>query len=138
MWQVETNLASPSVGQGGLHRLQSEHTSEADLAQEEKGGKNQAPADIAHRDALGISGRNQKIFQHNRISGSTLTLPHIQLFLKDMMQKMNMSAADSPTSGVTPVPIRLWFTAPELGHPLIDDNHDRPLPPLTLFDPAHS
>ena len=24
------------------------------------------------------------------------------------------------------VPIRLWVTAPELGHPLIDDNHDRP------------
>ena len=29
-----------------------------------------------------------------------------------------------------PVPIRLWSTAPELGHPLIDDNHDRPLYPL--------
>jgi len=31
-----------------------------------------------------------------------------------------MSAADAPTSGVTPAPIRLWFTAPELGHPVID------------------
>jgi len=24
----------------------------------------------------------------------------------------------------------LWFTVSELGHPLIDDNHDRPLHPL--------
>jgi len=43
---------------------------------------------------------------------------------------MGISAANAPASGVTPVPIRLWFTAPELGHPLIDDNHDRPLHPL--------
>ena len=39
-------LASPSVGQGGLHRLQSEPTSETDLAQEEKGRETQALADI--------------------------------------------------------------------------------------------
>jgi len=45
------------------------------------------------------------------------------------MQEMGTSAADAPTSGVTPAPIRLWFTAPELGHPIIDDNHDRPLHP---------
>ena len=50
--------------------------------------------------------------------------PH--LCLKDMIQE----AADAPTSGVTSSPIRLWFTAPELGHLLIDDNHDRPLYPL--------
>jgi len=47
-----------------------------------------------------------------------------------MMQEMGISAADAPTSGVTPAPIHLWFTSPELGHPLIDDNHDRPLHPL--------
>jgi len=46
------------------------------------------------------------------------------------MQEMDISAADAPTSGVTSSPIRLWFTAPELGHPLIDDNYDRPLHPL--------
>jgi len=46
------------------------------------------------------------------------------------MQEMGIAAADAPTSWVTPVPIRLWFTGPELGHPLIDDNHDRPLHPL--------
>ena len=46
------------------------------------------------------------------------------------MQEMGISADNTPTSGVTPVPIRLWFIAPELGHPLIDDNHDRPLHPL--------
>ena len=46
------------------------------------------------------------------------------------MQEMDILAADAPTSGVTPAPIRLWFTAPELGHPLIDDNHDWPLHPL--------
>jgi len=72
----------------------------------------------------------EKIFQHNLISDSTLTLPHIQRCLEDMMQEMGISAAYAPTSGVTPVPIRLWFTAPELDHPLIDDNHDRPLHPL--------
>jgi len=68
----------------------------------------------------------EKIYHHNLISDSTLTLLHIQLCLEDMMQKMDISAADAPTSGVTSSPIRLWFTAPELGHPLIDDNHDRP------------
>jgi len=62
----------------------------------------------------------EKIFQHNLISDSTLTLPHIQRCLGDMMQEMGISAADAPTSGVAPVPIRLWLTVPELGHPLID------------------
>jgi len=46
------------------------------------------------------------------------------------MQEMGISAADAPISGVTAVPIRMWLTAQELGHPLIDDNHDRPLHPL--------
>jgi len=45
------------------------------------------------------------------------------------MEEMDILAADAPTSGVTSSPIRLWFTVPELGHPLIDDNHDRPLHP---------
>ena len=72
----------------------------------------------------------EKIFHHNLISDSILTLPHIQCCLEDMMQEMGISAADAPTGWFTPVPIRLWFTAPELGHPLIDDNHDRPLHPL--------
>ena len=50
------------------------------------------------------------------------------------MQEMDILAADAPTSGVTSSPIRLWFTAPNLGHPLIDDNHDRPLhPPVGPF-----
>ena len=68
----------------------------------------------------------EKTCQHNLISDSTLTLPHFQRYLEDMMQEMDISAADAPTSGVTPAPTHLWFTAPELGHPLIDDNHDRP------------
>jgi len=72
----------------------------------------------------------EKICQHNLISDSTLTLSHTQRCLEDTMQEMGILAADAPTSGVTPVHIRLWFTAPELGHPLIDDNHDRPLHPL--------
>jgi hypothetical protein len=46
-----------------------------------------------------------------------------------MMQEMDILAADATMSGVTPAPIRLWFTTPELGHPLIDDNHYRPLHP---------
>jgi len=72
----------------------------------------------------------EKIFYLNLILDSTLTLPHIQRYLDDLMQSMGTSATDAPTSWVTPVPIRLWFTAPELGHPLIDDNHNRPLYPL--------
>ena len=78
----------------------------------------------------------EKNYNHNLISesDSTLTLPRIQLCLEDMMQEMDISAADAPTSGVTSSPIRLWFTAPELGHPLIVDNHDRPLQPMvSLF-----
>jgi len=59
MQQVQAKLISPSVGQGGLHRLQSEHTSETDLAQKEKRGVTQASADIGHH-AFGSSGRNRK------------------------------------------------------------------------------
>ena len=65
----------------------------------------------------------EKICHHNL----TLTLPHIQRCLEDMMQEMGISAADAPNSGVTPSPTRLWFTAPELRQPLIVDKHDRPL-----------
>jgi len=46
------------------------------------------------------------------------------------MQEIGVSAADASISGVTPVPTRLWFATPESGHPLIDDNHDRPLHPM--------
>jgi len=113
-----------------MHQLQGEHTSKAGLAQEEKGGQSQAPADTGPRDAIGPSGGNRKNYHHNLISDSTLTLPHIRLCLEDMMQEMDISVADAPTSGVTSSPIRLWFTAPELGHPLIDDNYDRPLHPM--------
>ena len=100
-----------------MHQLQGEHTSKAGLAQEDKGGQKSA-----------LQEEIEKICHHNLISDSTLTLPHIQRCLEDMMQEMDILAAN-PTSGVTPSPIRLWFTAPELGHPLIDDNHDRPLHP---------
>ena len=43
------------------------------------------------------------------------------------MQEMGISAVDAPTRLVT---MRLWFLAPELGYPLINDDHDRPLHPL--------
>jgi len=46
------------------------------------------------------------------------------------MQEMGISTIDAPTGLVTSALIRLWFTALELGHPLIDDNHDKPLHPL--------
>jgi len=59
MRQVQANLASPPVGQGGLQRLQGEPTPETDLAQE-KGGQTQAPTDVGHRDAFSSSGRNHK------------------------------------------------------------------------------
>jgi len=57
----------------------------------------------------------EKIFHHDLTSDSTLKLPHIQCCLEDMMQEMGISANDAPTGWVTPVPICLWFTAPELG-----------------------
>jgi len=59
----------------------------------------------------------EKMCHHNLISDSTLTLPHIQRCLEDMIQEMGILAADVPTSGVTPAHIHLWFTVPELGHP---------------------
>jgi len=74
----------------------------------------------------------EKLFHHNLISDSTLTAAYPVLFGgHDQMQEMGILATDAPTGWVTPVPIRLWFTVPELGHSLIDDNHDRPLHPLT-------
>jgi len=72
----------------------------------------------------------EKMLLQNLISDSTHTLPHIHRYLEDMMQEMGVSATSAPTGWVTPVHMRLWFTAPELGHLLIDDNHDRPLHPL--------
>jgi len=90
--------------------------------------KFQQTLDLVMRSAL--PEEIEKVYHHNIISDSTLTLPHIQLCLEDMMQEIDISAADTPTSGVTSPPIRLWFTAPELGHPLIDDNHDMPLHPI--------
>jgi len=66
-----------------------------------------------------------KMLYHNLISDSLFIVQHIQCCLEDMMQEMGISATDFPTGWVTPVPIRLWFTAPELGHALIDDNNDR-------------
>ena len=57
--QVQTNLASPLAGQGRMHQLQGEHMSKAGLAQQEKGGQNQAPVDIGLRDAVGPSGDNR-------------------------------------------------------------------------------
>jgi len=57
---VQTNLASPPARQGRMHQLQGEHTSKAGLAQEEKGGQNQAPADTGPRDAVGPSGGNRE------------------------------------------------------------------------------
>ena len=92
--------------------------------------KGKAPADTGPRDAVGPSGGNRENLPPQFFSDSTLTLPHIQLSLEDVMQEMDLSAADAPTSGVASSPIRLWFTTPDLGHPLIDDNHDRPLHPL--------
>jgi len=113
-----------------MQRLQGEHTSEADLAQEEKGGKNKLQQTLGLVMRSALPEEIEKICQQNLISDSTFTWPHIQRCLEDMMQEMGISAADAPISGVTLVPIRLWCIAPELGHPLIDDNHDRPLHPL--------
>ena len=72
----------------------------------------------------------EKMHNHNLISDSTLILPHIQSCLEDMMQEMGMSLVDSPTESSSHDPIYLWFTTPELGHPLIVDNHERYMHPL--------
>jgi hypothetical protein len=69
MRQVQANLTSPSVGKGGLHRLQSEPTPNRKQIK-----KNGATTDIGYRDAFGSSGRNRK----NIPSQSHLGLhPHI-------------------------------------------------------------
>jgi len=47
-----------------------------------------------------------------------------------MMQEMGISTTDASADPSIQVPIHLWFTAPELGHPLIDDNHETLLHPL--------
>jgi len=81
MRQAQANLASPPVGQGGLPRLQGEHTSETDLVQEEKGGEKQASADIGHCDALGSSGRNRKnIPSQSHLQLHLHTAPYPALF----------------------------------------------------------
>ena len=41
----------------------------------------------------------EKICHHNLISDSTLTLPHIQRCFEDMMQEIDMLAADAPPVG---------------------------------------
>jgi len=113
-----------------MHQLQGEHTSKAGLPKKKKGAKTklQQTPGLVMRSAL--PEEIEKTCRHNLISDSTLTLPRIQGCLEDMMQEMGILAADTPTSGVTPAPIRLWFTAQELGHPLIDDNHNRSLHPM--------
>jgi len=113
-----------------MHQLQGEHTSKAGLAQEEEGGQNQAPADTGLCNTVALPEEIEKICHQYLISDSTLTLPHIQRCLEDMIQEMGLLAADAPTSGVIPAHIRLWSTTPELGHPLIDDNHERLLHPV--------
>jgi len=72
----------------------------------------------------------EKMYSHNLISDTTLTLPHIQGCLEELMQEMGMSLEDPPTESSAYYPIHLWFTAPELGHPLIIDKHARYLHPL--------
>jgi len=72
----------------------------------------------------------EKRFHHNLFSDSSLTLPylpHIQSCLEGMMQEMAILTTDSPTDPSIQAPIHLWFTAPEVGHPPFDDNHERPL-----------
>jgi len=95
-------------------------------SKKKKGAKNKLQQTLGIVMRWALPEEIEKIFHHNLISNSTFTLPHIQRCLEDIMQEMGISAADTSTSWVTPVPIRLWFTKPELGHPLIDDNHDRP------------
>jgi len=73
-----------------MHQLQGEHTSKAGLAQEEKGAK------IKLQQTLGLVMRSalpqeiEKICHHNLLSDSTLTLPHTQRCLEDMMQEMDI------------------------------------------------
>jgi len=72
----------------------------------------------------------ERMADHKIISDTTLTLPNIQCCLEEMMRELGHS--DSLLHGMSDQPpsIQLWFTCPELGHPLVDDNYDRPLHPL--------
>jgi len=69
-----------------------------------------------------LPGEIDKTFHHNLTSDSTLTLPHIQSCLEDIMQEMGISTTNLPTNPSIQAPIHLLCTAPELGHPLIDGN----------------
>jgi len=57
----------------------------------------------------------------------TVTQSGLGLLVSGSSAQLPRALNRLPESLVTSSPIRLWFTAPELGHPLIDDNHDRPL-----------
>jgi len=47
------------------------------------------------------------------------------------MQDKDIATTDSPPMALAHDPnIHLWFTAPEVGHPLAVDNHYRPSHPL--------
>jgi len=85
-----------------MHQLQVGHSQRQASPKKKKGAKTKLQQTLGRlvlRSAL--PEEIEKICHHNLISDSTLTLPHIQRFLEDMMQEMDISAADVPTSGVT-------------------------------------
>jgi len=64
-----------------MHQVQGEHTSKAGLAQEEKGGQNQAPADTGPRDAVGPSiGNREHMPPQSYFKLCTHIAPHSRLF----------------------------------------------------------
>ena len=64
-----------------MHQLQGEHKSKAGLAQEDKGAKAKLQQTLGLVMRSALPEEIEKIYHHNLISDSTLTLPHIQLCL---------------------------------------------------------
>ena len=71
-----------------------------------------------------------KMANHDHISDTTLTLPHIQRCLEDMIEELVLRDTSANRSASQNTTIQLWFTCPELSHPLIKNHYYRSLHPL--------
>jgi len=102
----------------GAGLIQFVHGSQSRLATEFTHHKNLFPPFFA------------RLFSQSHLVLYSYTLPHSQSCLEDILQEMGISTTDIPTDLLIHAPIHLWFTAPELGHPIVDNNRERPLRPL--------
>jgi len=68
-----------------------------------------------------------KMSKNNLISDTTLTLPHIQCCLEEMLQDLGTTDTTPHGTPAQSPSIQIWFTSSDVGRPLNDDNYDRPL-----------